>query len=170
TQSGSYRIWMDVGISMTGNNDHYYFGQKAKAELDYTDVVIHWSDNPGKWLMDRLRFIFTSGYDQMATSGATSFEGLEGMRLYPVDNHNVNIDLGDWYAANLSNPGITEPEERLDIVDGRVRIRQLPNDAPDPSLTRLMVVDNNGVVHWKPANSFQETPCKINTANGSRSI
>src|SRR5690606_37328244 len=46
TQSGSYRIWMDVGISMTGNNDHNYFGQKAKAELDYTDVVIHWSDNP----------------------------------------------------------------------------------------------------------------------------
>lgn len=61
-QQDSYRPWMSTGITLTGNRDHQYIGQKA-GELDYTDLVIHWSDNPGEFLKDRLRFIFTSGYD-----------------------------------------------------------------------------------------------------------
>lgn len=61
-QQDSYRPWMSTGITFTGNADHQYIGQKA-GELDYTDLVIHWSDNPGEFLKDRLRFIFTSGYD-----------------------------------------------------------------------------------------------------------
>jgi len=68
-QEDSYRPWMDVGVTFTGNKDHGYVGQKPDGS-DYTDMVAHWSDNPGEHLKDRFRFIFTSGYDQNATSGA----------------------------------------------------------------------------------------------------
>jgi len=42
-QQQSYREWMNTGISLTGNEDHAYWGLK-EAELDYTDVVLHCSD------------------------------------------------------------------------------------------------------------------------------
>jgi len=42
-QQLSYRPWMRTGVTFTGNADHGYVGQKGK-ELDYTDMVIHWSD------------------------------------------------------------------------------------------------------------------------------
>jgi len=97
-QEGSYRNWMGTGISLTGNDDHAYWGLKPAA-LDNTDVVLHWSDNPGKWLKDRMRFIFTIDYDE-STTGAGSLEGLEGMRLWPKNDDEVNVGLGDFYARN----------------------------------------------------------------------
>lgn len=153
-QQGSYRDWMKTGITFTGNADQNYVGQKA-GELDYTDLVLHWSDNPTKYLKDRLRMIFTSGYNSAATSGATSREGLEGMRLFPVDNDHVNVGLGDFYAGNLTDPlNVIEPTERLDILNGKLRIRQLPTDAIASTLTKFLVVDDTpgpdfGVVKWR---------------------
>ncbi|HQV38861.1 MAG: tail fiber domain-containing protein [Flavobacteriales bacterium] len=153
-QQGSYRDWMKTGITFTGNADQGYIGQKA-GELDFTDMVYHWSDNPTKYLKDRLRMIFTSGYDPTATSGASSREGLEGMRLFPVDNDHVNVGLGDFYAGNLAFPStVVEPTERLDILNGKLRIRQLPTDAIAPTLTKFLVVDDTpgpdfGVVKWR---------------------
>lgn len=153
-QQQSYRPWMQTGITMTGNDDHNYFGQKASS-LDFTDVVLHWSDNPGKFLKDRMRFIFTSSFSG-AASGSGSLEGLEGMRLFPVDDNSIHIGMGDFYAANLADPSITEPTERLDIVDGRVRIRELPEASGEATGTyKVMVVDDaatpngeRGVVKW----------------------
>ncbi|MCW5900451.1 MAG: hypothetical protein KIT10_14395 [Flavobacteriales bacterium] len=54
-QQDSYRPWMNTGITFTGNDDQGYIGQKA-GELDYTDLVIHWSDNPNgsPWVVDRI--------------------------------------------------------------------------------------------------------------------
>lgn len=168
-QELGYRPWMRVGLSLTGNADQGYLGHKytyedpedyESGELeDFSDMVIQWSDNPGKWLKDRMRFIFTSTYDE-STTGAGSLEGLEGMRLFPVDDDNVNVGIGDWYAANVNSSGaITEPEERLDIVDGKVRIRQLPDDAPTED-EKVMVVDDAGVVHWRPIEDFAgQTDC-----------
>lgn len=51
-QDISYRDWMKTGITFTGNGDHSYIGQKIQEideeeQLDYTDMVVHWSDNPG---------------------------------------------------------------------------------------------------------------------------
>ncbi len=95
-QTSSDRPWMNVGMTLTGNSDHSYVGQKARA-ADKTDMVIHWSDNPATWYgPDRLRFLFTSGYSSSSASGAYSEEGLEGMRLYPVTPDEVNVGLGDW--------------------------------------------------------------------------
>ena len=120
-QQASYRDWMHVGLTFTGNRDHGYIGQKHGEEFDFTDMVVHWSDNPTKWLKDRMRFIFTSGYNDQVATGANSLEGLEAMRLYPVDNDNVNIGLGDFYAGNIADPSnVLEPTERLDVLTGRL--------------------------------------------------
>ncbi|WKZ65000.1 MAG: hypothetical protein QY325_09515 [Flavobacteriales bacterium] len=45
-QQGSHRPWMRNGVTLTGNRDHGYLGQKANG-ADNTDMVLHWSDNPG---------------------------------------------------------------------------------------------------------------------------
>lgn len=148
-QQFSYRDWMDVGVTLTGNDDHSYIGQKGKA-LDFTDMVVHWSDNPSKFRKDRMRFIFTSGYNAGSPTGASSYEGLEAMRMYPVNDTSVFIGIGDWYAANVNSAGaIIEPEERVDVVDGRVRIRQLPTDPEADTLNKYVVVDEAGVLHWR---------------------
>ncbi|MGB6048908.1 MAG: hypothetical protein WBG34_15025 [Flavobacteriales bacterium] len=137
-QQASYRPWMNVGVTFTGNNDHDYMGQKA-GDLDHTDMVAHWSDNPGEHLKDRFRFIFTSGYDAHASTGAQSEEGLEFLRMWPAKYDDPRIGIGDWYAANLADPvNVTEPSERLDIVNGRVRVRQLPTDPKANTLDQYM--------------------------------
>lgn len=70
-QQQSFRPWMRTGISFTGNGDHGYIGQKNGSAVDDTDMIIHWSDNPGFVAgPDRLRFIFTSGYNVAAPTGA----------------------------------------------------------------------------------------------------
>ena len=153
-QEVSYRPWMNTGITFTGNADHGYVGQKA-GELDYTDMVIHWSDNPGETLKDRMRFIFTSGFNS-AASGAESEEGLEFMRMWPNRYEDPHIGVGDFYAANLVDANITEPTERLDMVNGRLRIRDLPEASGEATGTyKVMVVDDTaypsderGVVKW----------------------
>ncbi len=144
----SDREWMNIGITFTGNRDMGYIGQKAYG-MDRTDMVFHWSDDPGEAAADRARFLFTSGYNASAPTGATSAEGLEGMRLFVEDDDNINVGIGDWFAANFNDPTITEPEERLDVVDGRVRIRQLPTELAADSLDKFVVVDPDGVLGWR---------------------
>ena len=44
----------------------------------------------------------------------------------------------------------TGPEERLDILTGRLRIRELPLAANEnANLQKYLVTDDNGVVHWR---------------------
>ena len=71
-QPWGFRSWMRNGITFTGNHDHSYVGQKY-GEVDETDMIIHWSDNPNKEYFgpDRLRFLFT-GDDLGASSGINS--------------------------------------------------------------------------------------------------
>ncbi len=146
---------MKNGLTVTGNQDHGFLGQKTGA-VDFTDMVLHWSDNPGLTLRDRLRFIFTSGYSAAAASGAQSTEGLEAMRIFPIRYDEAYIGFGDFYAANLANPLITEPSERVDVVNGRVRVRQLPDDPEHTGPYKVLVVDDSpapsaerGVVKWR---------------------
>ena len=112
----AYREWMKVGITFTGNLDEGYIGHKYN-ESDYTDMVVNWSDNTGKEIKDRMRFIFTTTKNSDPT-GATSAEGLEGMRLYPLNDDEINVGIGDFFAAS------DEPSERLDVVTGKVRKRE----------------------------------------------
>ncbi|MCO5273403.1 MAG: tail fiber domain-containing protein [Flavobacteriales bacterium] len=146
-----YRPWQRNGITFTGNTDQGYIGQKYRDGDDgSTDMVIQWSDNPGNWKGDRLRFLFTSSYNSTATTGMNSREGLEGMRLYPDERDFINVGIGDFFA------GGDDPTERLDVRTGRVRIRQLPNDPEAPELLKFLVVDDTpspsgerGVVKWR---------------------
>ncbi len=62
----SDREWMNIGITFTGNRDMGYIGQKAYG-VDRTDMVFHWSDDPGEAAADRARFLFTSGYNASAS-------------------------------------------------------------------------------------------------------
>ncbi|MBK9175464.1 MAG: tail fiber domain-containing protein [Flavobacteriales bacterium] len=169
-QSASYRPWMKNGVTFTGNQDHSFLGQKSAA-VDYTDMVLHWSDNPGVTLKDRLRFIFTSGYSSIATSGAQSTEGLEAMRIFPARFEEAYIGFGDFYAANLADPSITEPTERVDLVNGRLRIRELPEPSGEATVPfKVMVVDDSaypsgerGVVKWRDPNQLD---CKWQLTTG----
>ncbi len=148
-QQFGFRPWQRNGITFTGNADHGYFGQEFNG-LDTTDMVLMWSNDygTGQFSPDHLSIRFGSNYN-MAASGASSMQGLESMRFFPVDRTQVNVGIGDWFAGNLADPTITEPAERLDVLDGRVRIRQLPTDLEADTLDQYMVVDPTGVVGWR---------------------
>jgi len=164
-QQLAFRPWMSNGITFTGNADHGYMGQKYQG-ADITDMVVHWSDNPGNERKDRLRFLFTSGYDPSASSGAQSVEGLEGMRLWPKSFREVNVGVGDFYADG------TEPSERLHVLNGRVRIEELPNDLEAEGLTKVVVVDDaatdeHGVLKWMNIANLIPVDCEWQMNTGA---
>ena len=78
------------------------------------------------------------------------------MRMFPNRYEDPRIGIGDWYAANLVDPTITEPEERLDIVNGKVRIRQLPSDATSTSDELVTVNMTTGNQEHRPANALPD--------------
>ena len=168
-----YRPWQKNGITFTGNDDQGYLGQKYRdGESGFTDMVMQWSDNPGAVRADRLRFLFTSAYTG-ATSGMNSREGLEGMRLWPTWENRINVGIGDFYAGNLIDPvNIIDPTERLDVLDGRVRIRKLPDDPQATTPYKVMVVDataapsaERGVVKWVDPSVFIDPDCDWTVEN-----
>ncbi len=136
-QQFGFRPWQKNGITFTGNSDQGYIGQKYNYN-DATDMVIQWSDNPSTdpWASDKLRFIFSSEPNG-STTGMRSLEGLEAMRLWPKSPTEVNVGIGDFYAA-----GVGEPSERVDVVTGKVRIRQLPTDPLNTEVNPMAVVVN----------------------------
>ena len=132
-QQIGYRPWMRNGITFTGNSDQSYIGHKYGATDDNTDFVVQWSDNPNgsPWGVDRMKFVFSTTYNSTATKGAATLDGLEAMRFWPRNNTEVNIGMGDFAPVAAG-----DPTERLDILDGKVRIRQLPSDAANNTLTK----------------------------------
>ena len=82
---GTYRPWMRNGIYMSGNNDMMYVGQLYRAGADESDAVVAWGDNEfAPAGPDHLRFLFTSD-NTGAAAGSRSQEGLEFMRMFPVN-------------------------------------------------------------------------------------
>lgn len=172
-QSYGYRPWMRNGITLTGNGDQGYMGQKFDG-ADRTDLIFQWSDNAGigpEYSPDRLRFLFSSTYTG-AASGSGSLSGLEAMRLFPKSQTEVNVGIGDFAPV-----AVGEPTERLDLLSGRLRIRQLPNDLPNFTSKRILVVDHAdptspeyGVVKWRDINTLT-TDCNwtLQGASGSNS-
>ncbi|MCL4283226.1 MAG: tail fiber domain-containing protein, partial [Flavobacteriales bacterium] len=162
-QEHGFRPWQRNGITFTGNSDQSYIGHRY-AGNDNTDFVIQWSDNPDSspWGTDRLKILFTTEYSSSSTKGATSMEGLEAIRLWPKNNQEVNMGVGNFAPA-----AVGDPTERVDVLDGRVRIRQLPTDPEANTLDKYMVVDNAGVVKWRYLPPSSTTTCdwELNTAN-----
>lgn len=149
-QEIGFRPWQKNGVTFTGNSDQAYIGQKYKGD-DNTDFVIQWSDNPdaSQYGTDRMKFVFTTKYNPTITRGAQSFDGLEAMRFWPRTNFDVNVGVGDFSILGI------DPTERFHVLDGRVRIQQLPDDPETDDAYKVMVVDDTndplerGVVKWK---------------------
>ena len=169
SQQNGYRSNMQNGVTMTGNNDQMYVGQLYNG-LDYTDAAIVWSDNPGEWLADRLTFNFTSGYNSAAPSGSTSFRGLQTMLIQPdASGAEAYVGLGEFDAAGEA------PLERLDVLDGRVRVRELPDASGQASGSyKVMVVDDaalpsgeRGVVKWVDPSAIADAGCEWTMNTGS---
>lgn len=148
TQDSGYRPWMRQGTLITHLSDQSYFGMKDEGlAVDHT--VIAWSDNdlwdPGP---DRLKFIFVAN-NVAATGIAGTLDGLEAGRFSPAGTGNeAFFGLGDWFTAAL------DPTERLDLLNGRARIRQLPVD-PVSASTEIVTVNmtagpNLGVLEHRP--------------------
>ena len=60
------------------------------------------------------------------------------MRLWPKNPTEVNVGIGDFFAAG----GGIEPSERLDVLTGKVRIQQLPADPLNTETNPMAVVVN----------------------------
>ncbi|MEO8068220.1 MAG: tail fiber domain-containing protein [Flavobacteriales bacterium] len=145
-----YRPWMRNGVTFTGNSDLGYLGQTYNGS-GVSDMVFNWSDatTTGPWTADKLRFVFTSTPDA-STNGMGSDVGLEAMRMWPADADNVNVGIGDWLVS-----GSGEPDERLDVLTGRVRIRELPDPSPSVS-DDIVVVDADGILEHRPMADFPD--------------
>ncbi|MBL8011925.1 MAG: tail fiber domain-containing protein [Flavobacteriales bacterium] len=155
-QPWGFRSWMKNGVTFTGNRDQAYVGQRYYGE-DETDFVVQWSDNADKQSQgpDRMRFLFT--WDNAgAPEGSQSEEGLELLRMFPLDRYEGFVGVG-----NFARPGITpdpEPSERLDILDRTIRMRRLVPDYQNDQLDRLVVTDADGRLHWRDVSSLPAPP------------
>ena len=152
SEDAGFRDWMRTGVTMSHLTDMMYVGLKRDT-ADISTAAIVWSDNNqgGTVGPDRLRFIFT----RTPTGGtvAASDEGLEIARMIPAASGNEGyVGIGDWRSVGWN----ANPVERLDVLDGRVRIRALPEPAGEVTASyKVMVVDDSpapsaerGVVKW----------------------
>ena len=146
-----YRDWMKNGITMTGNGDGMYVGQRYNEGEDRTDATITWSDNPGEWRRDRLTFNFVSGTGQ-EESGCDSPFGIQTMLVQPdEDCRQAYVGIGDFDAQGQT------PNERLDVLDRTMRIRDFshPTAYLNTAANRVLVADPaDGTVYWRPENTI----------------
>lgn len=146
-----YRPWMDNGITFTTNSDQMYIGHKVESGSDQTSAVIQWGDNDGAPVgPDVLKFLFASAY----TGGTYGVGGLNARELGRFHPQGF-FGLGDWQSAGL------QPLERLDLLHGRIKVRQLPTDPAANTMTKVLVVDDSspfspeyGVVKWRDVSTL----------------
>ena len=143
----AYRPWMRAGMLITQSSDQCYFGLKYEGGAS-TSTVLSWSDNNiGDTGPDALRIIFVGPSNGSDTAAST--DGLEAARFLAAASGNQSFfGLGDWKTAGVN------PNQRLDLLNGRLRIRQLPNEPEAPALTKFLVVEDTpgstkGVVRWR---------------------
>ncbi|HRH70264.1 MAG TPA: tail fiber domain-containing protein [Flavobacteriales bacterium] len=159
-QQDGFRPWQRNGVTFTGNSDQCYAGAKYGAN-DNSDMVLQWSDNPEDAIYgtDRLRFLFTNRANGTSAYGARSDEGLESFRVYVPNDTTANVGIGDFYRATVNNGGVAvDPDEQLDVLDRTVRIRRLVPDYRNDTLSRVMVADGNGRVHWRNISTWPQNP------------
>ncbi len=152
-QDSGWRPWMKQGTYITYLSDQAYLGLKAEAG-DRNHLTLAWSDNglfgepDGP---DQLRFIFTR--NNVGTTLAAGVDGLEAGRFTPAMSCNeVFFGLGHWQGAGL------DPDERIDILDRTIRLRNFMTNPPigsgtdyeSTTLENALVVDPaDGRVYWR---------------------
>ena len=148
-----YRPWMRQGLLVSASSDQVWLGLKFDPLIyDQADAVLNWSDNIEDAPLgpDRLRFIFTSSPVGSVATAAT-LDGLEAARFTPQpDGESVNFGLGDFFSAS------DDPSERLDVLDGKVRVRDLPTDPASASTEFVTVNMTNGVLEHRPLGALPD--------------
>lgn len=171
-----YRKWMDLGMLTSNNRDHVWIGLKPRDSIvttvsainDRLDAVVAWGTDRQATVptaVDNMRFIFTGHVLDANPDRApsTSYNGLEMMRLYPAtkyshpiyDASGAQIDstlaygrvgIGDFTVSGVNQ----EPTHKLDVV-GNGRFRYLPDSTyiADSLVTKVVMVDDHGVLRWK---------------------
>ncbi|QQR86677.1 MAG: tail fiber domain-containing protein [Flavobacteriales bacterium] len=148
-EGDGYRQWMRNGVMYTGRGLQMYLGQKyglsgAAEVTGQGSAVLQFGDDALNANRQTMRFLYTVNPDALATTGASSVEGLELMRLWPETLTEGFVGIGDFFA------GADQPTQRLDVRTGKVRIRQLPTDPIMTTSTKMMVVEDlTGVVGWQ---------------------
>lgn len=152
TQFSGYRPWHRAGMTITQGSDLGWIGLKNEGG-DLNHFTIAWADNTAVDGPDLFKFIFLANPGSTGTAG--SLNGLEAMRIRPRANGLESfVGIGDWFTTGSN----INPTERLDLLDGRLRIRQLPDDAEADAEYKVMVVDDTndpnerGVVKWRSIN------------------
>jgi len=123
---GGQRPWMDVGIFTCASSDNMYVGLKNEdpggafgpLNNDRMDAVINWGDNNNTtqpFGPDRLRFIFTNVQNPATPAGAASTNGLEFMRMFPVNNNTAYVGVGGDPAVNLYSNNLIDPGNTLEV-------------------------------------------------------
>lgn len=140
----------------------------VSATQDNLDAVVAWGTDrvaTSPTQVDNMRFIFTGHPFDANPEDAPSIQedGLEMMRMYPatVYQHYIynasgaiidsvqaygRVGVGDFTAMGVNQ----EPTQKLDVV-GNGRFRYLPDSTyiADSLVTKIVMVDESGVLRWK---------------------
>jgi hypothetical protein len=180
----AYRPWMINGLMASGYSDLCYFGQ-LYVEVggipvdDATNTIIAWgeSDLPDGLVHsdDNFQFRYVSSLGNGGQAGTD--DGLELMRLRPFratfgGDIEGFVGIGDWNGTALN------PEERLDVLDRTIRLRDFSISATTSylnqaaSVDRVLVADeNDGTVYWRPMSDFAgQTDCDWHESTGNQRI
>lgn len=107
-------------MTVTHGSDLGWVGLKDEGG-DRNHLTLAWADNNAQDGPDRLKFIFLMNPGTGGTAG--TLDGLEAARIRPAGSGNESFfGIGDWFTTG----GNGDPRKRLDVLDGRVRIRQFP--------------------------------------------
>lgn len=155
-----FKGWMRNGITLTGNGDHLYFGQKYVGGVGNSRAVLALGENTLDATRQSFSVVFTAAPG--AGGAAASTDGLEVLRVWPESNTEGFVGVGDF------NTVAEVPTERLHMLDGRLRIGELPEASGEAEGTyKVMVVDDaalpsgeRGVVKWVDPSTFGANGCE----------
>ncbi|MCL4283365.1 MAG: tail fiber domain-containing protein [Flavobacteriales bacterium] len=165
TQFSGYRPWFRPGMTITNGSDLAWIGLKNEG-YDINHLTLAWADNTLQDGPDLFKVVFLAKPGTTGTAG--TLNGLETMRIQPaIGGTESFLGIGDWFTAGAN------PTERLDLLNGRARIRQLPDDPEVQAKYKIMVVDDSpvgsaerGVVKWlDPASLPGGTGCEWTLQN-----
>ncbi len=139
--NSGYRNWMNVGeMAVNDKGDNMYFGFSGRM-FGSSDHVINWGSEEIQNEKNRLRFVNTTNPSNTETSGEPT--GLEIARMVAIDGTDARMGIGDFFTI------AEDPTQVLDVI-GNARLRELPATSwQDETLTKCVVVDDDGVLHWR---------------------
>lgn len=143
-ENSGYREWMNIGTFYNSEDqlmDNMYVGLYDTDNIDVNDAVINWGNNPTTQPgdADRLRFIFTA-YPDLGLP-ASEDEGLEIARM--ISNGTTGrMGIGDFFSLG------DDPSHTLDVL-GNARLRELPENQWQGDFNKFVVIDEEGVLHWR---------------------